>query len=135
VVTRVVLVDDHQLMRDVLENLLRAEQDIEVVRAVPDAAEAIRVVEELLPDVVVMDIDLPGVDGISATRELLARQPSVRVVMLSASCTRTLVQASVAAGACGYLVKGDPPRRLLAGVRAAARGEHPMTPLAVAVSA
>ena len=131
---RVMLVEDHQLMREVLEHLLAGEGDIEVVRAVPDAVQAMRLVDELRPDVVLMDIDLPGIDGISATRALVGRDPSLRVVMLSATCTRTTVRDAVAAGACGYLVKGDPPRRIFAGIRAAARGQHPMAPQAVAIS-
>jgi DNA-binding NarL/FixJ family response regulator len=130
--TRVMLVEDHQLMREVLERLVAGEHDLEVVRAVPDAAQAMRLVDDLHPDVILMDIDLPDTDGISATRSLVGRDPSLRVVILSASCTPTLVRDAVAAGACGYLVKGDPPHRIFAGIRAAARGQHPMTPQAVA---
>ena len=131
--TRVMLVEDHQLMREVLARLLAGERDIEVVRAVPDAAEAMRLVDDVRPDVVLMDIDLPDTDGISATRALVGRNPALRVVMLSAMCTPTLVRDAVAAGAWGYLVKGDPPRRLFAGIRAAASGQHPMTPQAVTI--
>ncbi len=131
--TRVMLVEDHQLMREVLERLLAGERDIEVVQAVPDAAEAMRLVDDLRPDVVLMDIDLPDTDGISATRALVKRDSSLRVVMLSAMCTPALVRDAVAAGAWGYLVKGDPPHRLFAGIRAAASGQHPMTPQAVTI--
>ena len=131
--TRVMLVEDHQLMREVLEHLLAGERDLQVVGAVPDAAHAMGLVDDLRPDVVLMDIDLPDTDGISATRALVGRDPSLRVVMLSASCTPNLVRDAVAAGACGYLVKGDPPRRIFAGIRAAAQGQHPMTPQAVAI--
>jgi DNA-binding NarL/FixJ family response regulator len=127
-VTTVMLVDDHQLMREVLVHLLSREPDLEVVATAADAPEALELAWEAQPDVVVMDIDLPGVSGIAATRALMSLDPACRVVMLSASCSERLIRDSADAGACGYLLKGDPPRHLSAGIRAAARGEHPMAP-------
>lgn len=132
-VTRVLLVDDHQLMRDVLWHLLSDEQDLRVVGAAPDALHAMVLAQDLRPDVVVMDIDMPGTDGITATRALRRMLPDVRVVMLSASCSQDLVRDSMRAGAAGYLLKGDPADSLSDGVRAAARGEQPMAPLAAAL--
>lgn len=132
-VTTVMLVDDHQLMREVLTHLLSDETDLEVVGAAPDALHAMTLATELHPDVVVMDIDLPGTDGIAATRSLRGLLPSVRVLMLSASCSQVLVRDSMHAGASGYLLKGDPVHTLSDGVRAAARGEQPMAPLAAAL--
>lgn len=132
-VTRVLLVDDHQLMRDVLVHLLSYEQDLVVVGTAADAPESVVVARATLPDVVVMDIDLPGVDGVAATRSLLAFDPSIRVVMLSASCSPALICASAEAGACGYLLKGDPAHHLPEGIRAAVRGAHPMAPQVMAM--
>lgn len=131
--TRVMLVDDHQLMREVLIHLLSHERDLAVVGSAADARESITVARATRPDVVVMDIDLPGPDGIAATRFLLAMDASIRVVMLSASCSRALICDAAAAGACGYLLKGDPAHHLPAGIRAAARGDHPMAPQVVAL--
>lgn len=134
-VTRVMIVDDHQLMREVLWHLLSLERDIEVVAAAADATSALVLAQEFEPDVVLMDIDLPGVDGITATRTLLALLPETQVIMLSASCSKALVRDAVLAGACGYLTKGDDVRSLTDGVRDAARGGRPMAPLAVALLA
>lgn len=132
-VTKVMLVDDHRLMREVLVHLLSHEPDLAVVGSAADASESVSLARATRPDVVVMDIDLPGPDGIAATRSLLALDASIRVVMLSASCTRALVYDSAAAGACGYLLKGDPAHHLPEGIRAAARGDHPMAPQVIAV--
>lgn len=132
-VTSVMIVDDHQLMREVLGHLLSLELDIEVVAAAADATSALVLAQEFEPDVVLMDVDLPGVDGITATRTLLAMLPETRVIMLSASCTRALVSDALLAGACGYLTKGDEAHFLTDGVRDAARGGHPMARLAVAM--
>ncbi|KGN30297.1 LuxR family transcriptional regulator [Knoellia sinensis KCTC 19936] len=128
---RIMLVDDHPLIREALARLLSIERDLDVVGATGDAEEAVRMAGELRPDVVVMDVDLhgadlKGVDGISATRALLAEHPAVKVVMLSASCSPSLIRDSAEAGAWGYLLKGDPADQIPEGIRAAARGEHPM---------
>lgn len=126
--TKVMLVEDHRLMREVLMHLLSGEADLEVVAAAADAPEALALARDALPDVVVMDIELPGISGIVATRALVSLYPACHVVMLSASCSEQLIRASADAGACGYLLKGDPPPHLSAGIRAAARGDHPMAP-------
>lgn len=127
-VIKVMLVDDHQLMRDVLVHLLSREQDLDVVAAAADAAESLDLARRARPDVVLMDIDLPGIDGIAATRALLTLHPALKIVMLSASVSKSLIRDAAAAGARGYLLKGDPPDRLTEGIRAAARGDHPMAP-------
>ena len=122
--TRVLLVDDHRLMRDVLDFVVGSQPDLSVVGSARDAESAFTSVEETSPDVVLMDLDLPGMDGIAATRELASRQPLVRVVMLSASCTRVLVTDALAAGAWGYFVKEGPPEELLHGIREVGRGRR-----------
>lgn len=122
--TRVLLVDDHLLMRQVLELVLDSEPDLSVVGTTPDAETALAILGSLLPQVVLMDLDLPGMDGIEATRQVALHHPLVRVVVLSASCTRSLVAAALDAGAWGYLLKEEPVDRLLAGIRAVCDGER-----------
>lgn len=132
-VTRVMLVDDHRLMREVLVELLSHEQDLTVVGAATDAPECVVLARDVRPDVVVMDVDLPDIDGIAATRTLVRLHPRLKVVMLSSSCSPALLTDSAAAGACGYLVKGDPAAELFEGIRSAARGGHPLSSRAAAV--
>lgn len=132
-VTRVMLVDDHRLVREVLVELLSQEQDLTVVGAAADAPESVEMVRTVLPDVVVMDVHLPEVDGIAATRALTRLHPTLKVVMLSSSCSPTLLKDSDEAGACGYLVKGDPADELFHGIRTAARGGRPFSTQAAAL--
>ena len=131
--TRVLLVDDHRLMCEVLEFVVQLEPDLNVVGTAPDAESALAAVEWALPDIVVMDVGLGGMDGIAATRELTFRHPDVRVVMLSASCTRTLVTDSFAAGAWGYLVKTGPPEELITAIREVSQGRRSLAPSARAL--
>lgn len=127
------LVDDHRLMCEVLEFVVQLEPDLSVVGTAPDAESALAAVEWALPDIVVMDVGLRGMDGITATRELTFRHPDVRVVMLSASCTRTLVTDSLAAGAWGYLVKAGPPEELITAIREVSQGRRSLAPSARAL--
>lgn len=131
--TRVMLVDDHRLVRDAVVVLVSHEPDLVVVGVADDAPAAVREARTTRPDVVVMDLDLAGTDGLVATRTLLALDPAQRVLVLSASCTPALVDAAVDAGACGYLVKGDRAQHLLDGIRLAAAGGHPMSRQVAAV--
>ncbi len=131
---RVMLVDDHPLLLEELGHFLDSAADIEVVAAADSLASALGLLTTAAPDVVLMDIDLPGADGLVATRELLRRVPSLKVVVLSAWCTRALVQEAAEAGACGYLIKGDLSPDPRDAVRAAARGERPFSPLATTLS-
>jgi DNA-binding NarL/FixJ family response regulator len=132
-VITVVLADDHALVRRGLENLLGADPDIEVVGTASDGLEAVRVVAEKNPDVVLMDLQMPELDGVEATRTIVSeataeKQPQV-VVLTSFSDTERIV-AAIDAGAVGYLLKDTEPEDLLEGVRAAARGESPLHPRA-----
>lgn len=130
---RLLLVDDHQILRQVLELALDAEPDLLVVGASPDAESALADVGTLRPDVVLMDLDLPGMDGIEATRRMTLHHPRVRVVVLTGACTRGLVTAALEAGARGYLLKEEPLDQLLANIRAVGEGRRPLAAAARAL--
>ncbi|HWI44489.1 MAG TPA: response regulator transcription factor [Nocardioides sp.] len=119
---RVVVVDDHQIVRDGLVALLGALDGIEVVGAAADGREAIHVVEQAAPDLVVMDIQMPQLDGIEATRFLTGRDPGLRVVMLTMNEDDDTVLSAIRAGACGYLLKGAGAEEVQAAIRSAAAG-------------
>ncbi len=127
---RVVLVDDHELVRLGLHQLLSAADDIEVVGSAPNGSVALELVEALRPDVVLMDLQMPGMDGVEATRRLQRLEPRPQVVVLTSFSDRDKITAAVDAGAAGYLLKDVDPVDLLNGVRAAARGESPLHPKA-----
>ncbi|MEV7428042.1 MULTISPECIES: response regulator transcription factor [unclassified Nocardioides] len=118
----VVVVDDHQIVREGLVALLGALDDVEVVGAATDGREALHVVEETEPDVVVMDIQMPVLDGIEATRFITGRRPGTRVVMLTMNEDDDTVLAAIRAGASGYLLKGSGAEEVHHAVRAAAAG-------------
>ncbi|MEZ5101613.1 MAG: response regulator transcription factor [Thermoleophilia bacterium] len=123
---RVAIVDDHALVRHGLEQLLSTVDDLEVVGTASDGADARALVAQVSPDVVLMDLDMPGLDGVAAAREVVQAHPDVRIVILTAFSERERVLAALDAGAIGYLLKDADPEELLAGVRAAARGESPL---------
>jgi DNA-binding NarL/FixJ family response regulator len=128
---RLLLAEDHPIVREGLERLLANEDDIELVGAAADGAEAVELASSLAPDVVLMDLSMPVLDGVEATRRIVARHDgSVRVVVLTSFSSREQIMASLDAGASGYLLKDAEPAELLAGVRAAARGEAPLNPKA-----
>jgi len=129
-VIRVLLVDDHGLVRAGLERLLATADDIEVVGGAADGAEAIELAREMKPDVVLMDLSMPNVDGIAATRELVGEHEGLQVVALTSLSDRERILAALDAGAIGYLLKDAEPQELVTGVRAAARGESPLAPKA-----
>jgi DNA-binding NarL/FixJ family response regulator len=119
---RVVVADDHPYYRRGLVRSLRA-RGIVVVGEAPNGEAAIRAVEETAPDVVVMDLKMPGMSGFEATRQLTARAPASRVIVLSVSNDEQDVSDAVLAGACGYVLKESPVEEVVAGIRAAAAGE------------
>jgi DNA-binding NarL/FixJ family response regulator len=118
---RVVVADDHPYYRRGLVRSLLA-RGIEVVGEAPNGEAAIRAVEETAPDVVVMDLKMPGMSGLEATRRLTARAPASRVLILSVSNDEDDVSDAVLAGACGYVLKESPVDEVVAGIRAAASG-------------
>ncbi|HEY0118272.1 MAG TPA: response regulator transcription factor [Cellulomonas sp.] len=124
----VLLVDDHQLLRHGLATLLDAAGGIQVVAQAGDGASAVSLAVASRPDVVLMDLSMPGIDGVEATRRLLAELPSARVVVLTAFSDRERVGAAMDAGAIGYLLKDSEPDEVVAAVRAAARGHVPLDP-------
>ncbi len=119
---RVVVVDDHQIVRDGLVALLGALDGIEVVGAAADGTEAIHLVGETRPDVVVMDIQMPRLDGIEATRFVTGRHEGVHVVMLTMNEDDDTILAAIRAGASGYLLKGAGAEEVERAIRAAASG-------------
>ncbi len=118
---RVLLVDDHTILRMALRVLLTREPDIKVVGDVDRASEVLRLARELTPDVVVMDISMPGMDGIGATRQLVAATPGVSVLALSSHLERHFIMQMLEAGARGYVVKSAPGEELLRAIRALAQ--------------
>ncbi|HZD73882.1 MAG TPA: response regulator transcription factor [Actinomycetota bacterium] len=124
---RVLLVDDHKLVRAGLQSLLATVDDIEVVGVASGGCEALGVAADTGPEVVLMDLSMPGMSGVEATRRLLERMPSVQVVMLTSFADQDLVLKAIDAGAVGYLLKDADPEDLVRGVRAAANGGSPMS--------
>jgi DNA-binding NarL/FixJ family response regulator len=129
VTIRVVLVDDHAVLRSGLERLLDGEADIEVVGTAADGAEALEVVRRTRPDVVLMDLQMPGTDGVTATRQIVAESGTDVLVLTSFSDADRIV-AALDAGAVGYLLKDAEPEDVIEGVRAVSRGESPLHPRA-----
>jgi DNA-binding NarL/FixJ family response regulator len=127
---RVLLADDHNLVRDGLSRLLGSVSDIEVVAAAADGDEAIRLASEHRPDVILMDLRMPGIDGSEATRRLLENDPDTQVVILTSFSERDEILTALDAGAIGYMLKDAEPDELIRGVRAAAQGESPLAPKA-----
>jgi len=118
---RVLLVDDHTILREALRALLSRESDINVVADVDRASEALRLAKRLAPDVVVMDIGMPGMDGIEATRQLVAASPGVKVLALSTHLERHFILQMLEAGASGYVVKSAEGGELISAIRAVAQ--------------
>jgi NarL family two-component system response regulator LiaR len=121
--TRVMVADDHPLLRDGIVHLLEKETDFEVVGQACNGEEAVRLVNEKMPDVVVMDIEMPRVDGIDATRQIKANHPQVSIIALTIHDTEEYVAAILDAGAAGYLLKTTYGKELVQAIRAAHLGE------------
>ena len=120
---RVGLVDDHALVRLGLKTLINDQADMQVTGEAGSATDAIQMVENLHPEVVLMDIRLPGEGGLEATRQIVVRFPETKVVMLTSFADEELVMSAIRAGAVGYLLKEVGNEEVLHGIRAAARGE------------
>lgn len=125
---RVLLVDDQQLVRAGLRMLCESDPEMEVVGEAPDGATAIRLAAQVHPDVILMDLRMPGVNGTAATARILAERPATRVVVLTTFDDDDHLYPALAAGACGFLVKDATPAELLDGVRRAAAGDSPFSP-------
>jgi DNA-binding NarL/FixJ family response regulator len=125
---RVVLVDDHAVVRSGLAQLLSGAGDIEVVGQAGDGAEGLELVRQTRPHVVVMDLQMPGVDGVEATRRILAEGVDSEVVVLTSYSDNARIVAALDAGAVGYLLKDADPEDIIDGIRAVSRGESPLHP-------
>ena len=127
---RVVLADDHAVVRRGLAGLLESTDDLEVVGVAKDGSEAVALVLEHRPDVAVMDLQMPVLDGVEATRAIVEAQTGTEVLVLTSFSDHARIDAAIEAGAVGYLLKDAEPDTLLDGIRAVARGESPLDPRA-----
>ncbi len=130
---RVLIVDDHAIVRTGLSQLLGTADDIELVGAASDGAEAVTMAAELRPDVVLMDLSMPGTDGISATGQIVAADPGVHVLVLTSFSDQARILDALQAGAEGYLLKHSEPEVILTGVREIVAGGSPLDPKAARV--
>jgi DNA-binding NarL/FixJ family response regulator len=130
---RVVVVDDHAIVRNGLVQLIASDPELEVAGAAEDGAQAVALCEAERPDVALMDISMPDMDGVEATRRIAEQSPGVQVVVLTSFMDRDRVVDALNAGAVGYLLKDADPDEVLRGIRAAARGESPLDPRAARV--
>ena len=125
---RVLVVDDHPVVRSGIVALVDAAPDLDVVGTAATGEEAVRLVPALAPDIVLMDLRLPGIDGDEATAQILEVAPGVRVVVLTTYENDDAILRAIGAGASGYLLKASPEEELLAGIRAVANGEVALAP-------
>jgi DNA-binding NarL/FixJ family response regulator len=129
-VIRVLVADDHPVVREGLARLLEQADDVEVVGTAEDGERACDIARECDVDVVLMDLEMPGVNGIEATARIRSERPGTQVVVLTSFSDRERILDAVDAGALGYLLKDAEPDELLRGIRAAAQGESPLAPKA-----
>ncbi len=127
---RVVVADDHAMVRAGLEQLLASTDDIEVVGSASNGKEAVELVVQLRPNVVLMDLQMPVMDGVEATAAIGHGEQDVAVVIVTSFSDRERIVGAIDAGAVGYLLKDASPDEILSGIRAAARGESPLHPRA-----
>ena len=129
---RVVVADDHPIVRAGIVALLQDADDVEVVGQASDGEAAVAIALTQRPDVVLMDLRMPGLNGDAATARILAREPRIRVLILTTYESDDQILAAIEAGAAGYLLKAAPESEILAGLRATARGETALAPSAAA---
>jgi len=126
--TTILLADDHRMIRDGLRALLESEDDLEVVGEAENGRDAVRLVRNLAPDVVVMDISMPDLNGVEATRQVCRRCPDTRVIALSVHADRRFVTEMLKAGASGYLLKDCAFEELVRGIRTVVEGHTYLSP-------
>ncbi len=126
--TKVILVDDHHVFRTGLRAILASEPDIAVVGEASEARQAYSLLDTAQPDLVLLDLTLPDGDGIAATREILRREPRVRVLILTMQTNEFFVSRAFAAGASGFAIKSQGPDEILQAIRAVAAGERYLSP-------
>ena len=130
---RVAIVDDHAVVRQGLAQLLSSEDDIEIVGTATNGDEAHTLLSTVSPDVYLMDLSMPEVDGVEATRRIVADAPEVNVVVLTSFADRQRILDALEAGASGYLLKDGDPAQVADAIRAAAAGNSPLDPKAARV--
>jgi DNA-binding NarL/FixJ family response regulator len=126
--TRVLLAEDHTIVRKGLRSLLETQAGIEVIGEAQDGREALLKAEQLHPDIVLMDITMPGLNGLEATRQIKKRFPEVKVLILTVHSSEEYIREILRAGASGYLVKQAAPNELIAAIEAIQRGESYLSP-------
>ena len=126
--TKIIVADDHQIVRDGLRSLLDSEPDIDVIAEAENGRKTIQLVREFMPDVVVMDITMPDLNGIEATRQILDEFPQVKIIALSMHHHEQFVSGMLMVGASGYLLKDCSVDELTAAIRAATKGEVYLSP-------
>ena len=127
--TRILIVDDHVLFREGMRNIIQRWGDFDVVGEASNGLEALNLAKELLPDIILMDIAMPVMDGIQATKRIASELPSIRVVMLTTSEEEEDLYNAIKVGAQGYLLKDTPSKRLHDELRRMAQGETPLSGL------
>ena len=125
---RLLIVDDHPVVRDGLRGMLERQADFEIVGEAGNGLDAVQLVNELLPDIVLMDLRMPEMDGVTALGEIKSNQPQVQVLVLTTYDSDADILPAIEAGASGYLLKDSSREELYAGIRAAARGETVLAP-------
>ena len=128
--TRVLIVDDHMMVREGIMSFLDQFEDISVVGEAENGVDAVEKARRLAPDVVLMDLMMPGMDGVEATRRIKAEGPQIHILALTSFCTDELVFSALRAGAVGYILKDSDPRNLVRAIREARRGESSLHPSA-----
>ncbi len=129
---RIVIADDHDVVRTGLEQLIATFDDVDLVASASDGNEAVARCEDHLPDVALLDLEMPGADGIEATRRIRSASPGTNIVVFTSFSDRERILRALDAGAIGYLLKDADPAELHRGIQAAARGEAPLAPKAAA---
>jgi len=132
-ITRVLLADDHPIMRQALRSLFEKESDIDVVGEAENGRAAVQMARKLCPDIVIMDVAMPDLNGLVASRRVIAASPRTKVLALSMHATRTFVEGMLKAGARGYVLKDCAFEELARAVRAVARGQAYLSPAVAAV--
>lgn len=125
---RLLVADDHEAIRYGLQTLIADQPDITLIGTAADGRTAVTMAIANPPDVILMDLSMPILDGVAATREITLAAPTVQILVLTSSAQETTIRKAFAAGARGYLLKDTPPHTLLNAIRAIHRGETPMTP-------